>query len=133
MNYETFYLYDNLMLTSKLSLSFPQVIQAASLFLVVKYTYEAKTGIFGGIRRFLEIDIINKFIVSIARASYGMYMVHLIIVRGFLEAYFKGVHYSGTMTALVILGISTLLMIGSWLIVLILGQIPYVKLVSGYY
>ena len=133
LHYETFYLYDNLMLTSKLSLSFPQIIQAASVFLIVKYTYESTSGISGAIDRFLEKDIVNKFIVSVSRASYGIYLVHLLILRGCLEHSLKGIHLTGTMTAISILLISTGLMIVSWIIVVILGKIPYVKLVSGYY
>lgn len=133
LHYETFYLYDNLMLTSKLSLSFPQIIQAASVFLMVKYTYEAQSGVFGSIRGFLEKDIVNKFIVSISRASYGIYLVHLLILRGGVDTVLKHMHLTGTMTAVYILLVSTVLLIVSWLIVVVLGKIPYVKLVSGYH
>ncbi|WP_295722713.1 acyltransferase [uncultured Methanobrevibacter sp.] len=132
LHYETLYLYDNLMLTSKLSLSFPQIIQAASVFLMIKYTYEAKSGIFGSIRGFLEKDIVNKFIVSISVASYGIYLVHLIILRGWMESALKNIHLTGTMTAILILLASTALLLVSGIIITILGKIPYVKLVSGY-
>lgn len=127
-----FWLDRNFMLLSYLNLSFSQVIQAASMFLIIKYLYES-SGIFGAIRRFLENNTINRGILSISRSTYGIYFVHIIILRLWLQPNLYSIHLTGTQTVISILVISIGLFIVSWVITWILGKIPYVKLVSGYY
>lgn len=132
-NFNAFWLDRNLMLVSYLNLSFSQIVQAASMFLIIKYLYESSSGIFGAIRKFLEINTVNKFILSISRSTYGIYFVHIIILRLWLQPNLTPIHLTGTQTAISIFVISTCLFLASWVIVWILGKIPYVKAVSGYY
>ena len=133
MKFGDYFNYDTGNLSSHLCISFLQIIQTSSVFLTFRYLYEAKEGIFSYIRKFLEINIINKFILSVSRASYGMYLFQMIILRGFIGHYAKGLHLTGTQVCIFIITFTIGLFIVSWLGVLILGQIPYIKKLSGYY
>lgn len=132
LHYEVFYAHNVLMLYSTLNLSIPQVIQASSVFLMFKYIYEAKSGISGAVRSFLETNVINGIMLSVSRASYGIYLLHMLFLRGIFEPICKPIHMSGFQTSISILAISTALLVISWAIIWIMGQIPYVKLISGY-
>ena len=120
-------------LVSYLNINFLQILQASTIFLMIRYLYEAKESIFSKVKNLLEVNIINKFILSISRASYGMYLFHMLIYRGFLEDYLGTLPLTGTQVCITILVTSIALFIVSWLGVLILGQIPYIKKLSGYY
>ena len=130
---DAFYFNHSPNLMSRLNLSFPQIIQASSMFIIIKYLYEIKTGIFSKIKNILEIKTVNSFILSVSRASYGMYLLHTFLYRGFLEEYVKTLNFTGTQTCIFIILSTIGLFLISWLVVLILGQIPYIKKLSGYY
>lgn len=131
--FDTFWFDRNFMLISYLNLSFTQILQAASVFLIIRYLYESSSGIFGAIRKVLENNAVNKFMLSTSRATYGIYFVHVIILRLWVQPNFYALRLPGEQTAILIVIISVCLFIISWLIVLILGKIPYIKTVSGYY
>ena len=103
------------------------------MFLIIRYLYESSSGIFGAIRKVLENNTVNKFMLSTSRSTYGIYFVHVIILRLWIQPNFYALRLPGGQTAILILIISVCLFVVSWLIVLILGKIPYIKTVSGYY
>lgn len=117
---------------SLLNLSFPQIIQTASLFIFIKYLYESSKGVFGKIRHVLEYKYINNLILSISRSSYGIYLFHLILLRGYIQPVFSKFSLTGTNTFILIILSSTGLLIVSWIVIVILSKIPIVKNFSGY-
>lgn len=120
-------------LLSTIDLGILQILQASSAFLIVKNIYsEYVTGIFSSIKGFLENNIVNGFILSVSKASYGMYLVHMLFLRQYIRPYFKTIELSNTDTAIAFFATFVGLFLISWIITLILGKIPYVNKISGY-
>ena len=109
-----------------------QIIQAGSVFVLFRYIYQAKEGISSYVRRFLELDIVNKANVSLSRASYGVYLLHTTLLRPF-KVIVSGTKFSGSMTCLVIIFTTFCLVVVSWAIVLLLNRIPFINKFTGYH
>lgn len=120
------------MLSSWLDVSLVEIIQSASVFLICKNIYECSDGIFLPIKRLLKSNIVEKSVTSISRSSYGMYLFNFLPTE-FLHATVKHMKLTGTGICLSILVLSVVIFIGSWLVIALLGRIPYIKYVSGYY
>lgn len=134
MKYGNFFnIYPKMNLLSTIDLGILQILQASSAFLIVKNIYsEYVTGIFSSIKGFLENNIVNGFILSVSKASYGMYLVHMLFLRQYIRPYFKTIELSNTDTAIAFFATFVGLFLISWIITLILGKIPYVNKISGY-
>ena len=118
-------------LYSRLSYTLPEIIQVASVFLFCRYLYEVRTGIANYLRRIVEYNYIQKFIESVSRASYGIYLLHMIFILKFIKKLGE-YHMSGTETFFAVIVVSTLLLITTWICILILSRIPVIKKFSGY-
>ena len=128
-----FDIYPKMNLSSTLDLGILQIIQVSSVFLLVKNIYsEHVTGIFSAIKGFLEKNIVNGFILSVSRASYGMYLVHMLLLREFIRPYFKTLPLTSTKMVIACFATFIALFLVSWIITVILGKIPYVNKISGY-
>lgn len=64
------------LLKSSLDVAFVQLLQAGSLFVMIKYVHEASSGIYSRVMGILEYDLINRFITSVSKARYGMYLIN---------------------------------------------------------
>lgn len=119
-------------LSATLDVSILQIVQASSIFVLVRYLYDDVTGIFAKFKGFLESKTVSGFIESVSRASYGMYLVQMLLLREYIRPYFKPLELSDHRmffySCLLFVG----LFLASWIITVILGKIPYVKKVSGY-
>lgn len=122
----------NPILSSYLDLSFVQIIQAASLFVVFKYIYKSTSGFGQKLRRFLENNIINKIILSISKASYGMYLINSTL-KAILASLIVGISLTKPEACLYIIVIIIGVTIFSWILVLIINKIPYLNKWSGYH
>ena len=120
------------MLSSWLDVSFLQIIQAASIFVGIKYLYLSSSGIYSYIKKFLQSNIISKFVLSVSRASDGMYLMNLMPTL-LLYYYLQPLTLTGTQVCLTIILASLAIFFISWIIIVILGKIPYIKVLSGYY
>ena len=118
------------MLSSWVDVGIFEIIQSASIFLLCKNIYETKDGIFSYVRKFLQSNIISKFVLSVSKASYGMYLINLIPTV--LAYRFKPANLTGTQAFATIILLSVLIFIGSWIVVVIFSKIPLIKRVSGY-
>ena len=119
-------------ISSKLDMSFIQVAQASAVFIICRYIYQDVRGIFKLCKRVLENNYVNHFIMSISRASYGMYLFHWFIVK-LLRMYNVLPFKINTKQILVAdLALALVLFIGSWLVILLLNRIPILNRVSGY-
>ena len=128
-----FDIYPKMNLSSTIDFGILQVIQVSSIFLLVKNIYnEHVTGIFSAIKGFLETNIVNKFILSVSRASYGMYLVHMLFLREFIRPFFKTLQLTSTKMIIACFATFIALFLVSWIITVILGKIPYVNKISGY-
>lgn len=119
---------DDKILFNLLNFSLSQIIQSASVFLIIKNIYDSRSIV----KTFLEGNYVSRFIESISRSSYGIYMMHLFLLRVFLESPLSKIHLSGTKTALIIIVSSCLLLLASWILILILSKIPFINKFSGY-
>lgn len=117
---------------SYLDLAFVQLLQAGSLFVMIKYIHRSTSGLYSKIRQFFENNIINKNITSISKASYGMYLMNntFKLVLGLL---LSGLLLSKPYTLLLLLIIIILITIISWLMVILINRIPYLSKWSGYH
>ena len=128
-----FDIYPKMNLSSTLDLGILQILQVSSVFLMVRYTYsEHVTGIFAAVKGFLEVNVVNAFMLSVSRASYGMYLVHMLLLRQWVRPFFKTLNLSSTNMILAFIATFIGLFLVSWIITVILGKIPYVNKISGY-
>ena len=119
---------------SYIDLSIFQILQAASIFLIIKHIYcNRNAGILLKMRNFLESNYIKKFITSVSRSSYGMYLVQILFINNTLTPILLTWSLTRTETCLAILIVSIGVFLISWIITLIFGKIPYLKIFSGYY
>lgn len=118
------------MLNSWLDVGILEITQSSSVFLLCKYIYQSKKGLFSFIGNGLKSKYISKFILSVSRASYGMYLINLIPT--FLFYYLKPFTFTGTQVCLLIFVLSISTFFISWIIVLIFSKIPLIRQISGY-
>ncbi len=118
-------------LSSWLDVGLFEIIQASSLFLIGKYIYEASKGFYFHIKNLLQKNIISKFILSVSRASYGMYLINLIPTVMFY--YLQPFKFTGTQIVLIIISLSIITFFTSWILIVLLSKIPFIKKFSGYY
>lgn len=128
-----FYIYPKINMYSTLDFSFLQIIQTSSIFLMFKFIYQDVSGIFSRIKNILLNKTVDKAILSISRASYGMYLVHMIFLKAFIRPFFKPLKLTGFQMVSCSLTLFISLALVSWLITIILGKIPYLDKISGYY
>ena len=134
MMYGNFFdIYPKMNLSSTLDLGILQILQVSSVFLLVKNIYsESVSGLFSVVKGFLETNIINNFIVSVSRASYGMYLVHMLFLRQYIRPFFKTLNFNSTNMVIACFITFVGLFLVSWIITVILGKIPYINKISGY-
>ena len=112
-----------------LDLSILQILQACSVFIFIKTIYSMKET---AIYKILNQKNCKKYILSVSRASYGMYLVQNILLY-IIKPKFKLLELGGTQSVILILVIAISVFFISWIIVLILSKIPILKKFSGYY
>lgn len=103
------------------------IIAVMAIFLFFKY-FEQCSGLLGKIFNFIRKHF-SKIIYSISVCSYGMYLSHIIIkfiVRATVKQSYFGGHFITCLTVWLILTF-----VISWLTVLVLSKIPYLKKFSG--
>lgn len=130
-NIDDFVVNQSVILYSWLDVGFFEIIQSSSLFLMIKYIYELKNGIFLYLKQFLESKIISKFITSVSKASYGMYLINLIPTLLYYK-YLQPMILSGTQIVITIFIVAVSTFILTWLIILIFSKLPIIKNFSGY-
>lgn len=117
--------------TTYLDVGVFQIIQASSIFLIIKNIYESKEGIYNKIRNILEKKSVNNFILSVSKASYGMYLVNRTFML-FCDYHIKILELSLKKEILFFIIITFSVFILSWALVVILSKIPVIKKFSGY-
>ena len=118
--------------SSRLDLGIVQIIQASSVFIIIKEIYSAKaTGLTSMVKRFLETNIVKKFILSVSRASYGMYLIQF-WYRDYVGSLVGSLKLTGTGVFLMFVGLSIVVFLVSWISICIFGKIPYLNKFSGY-
>lgn len=124
------YYYSTQLLTF-MDLSLFQLIQAASLFVFVKYLYDEHAS--GIVRSFLDSNPVKKFILSVSKTSYGMYFIQHPIVFEIIKPYYLQLSLTGTKSFILIIAFCVAVFFISWILTLIFGKIPYLNKVSGYH
>lgn len=119
------------MLHSYLDVGIPELLQTSAVFILCKYIYECSHGIYMPVKKLLHTRIVSKSVLSISRASYGIYLVNSIPTL-FFHSTIKFMPLTGTEIALAIISLTIAVFIGSWMFIVLLGKIPYVNKLSGY-
>lgn len=127
-----FDIYPRINMYSSLDFSLIQILQCSSVFLFFRYIYGGVSGIWLRIKNILENDSINKIILSVSRASYGIYLVHMLIILKWFRPMTKVITLSNKYTVLFCFGSFIGIFLLSWAIVLVLSRIPIIKNFSGY-
>lgn len=107
-------------LYSDYNLLFTTVAQSIGLFLTVKYLDKISVD---NIYSRIKTNIIGKIVLSISICSYGMYLLHYIIVE-----YFGFMKITSLKFLPVILIVTVLV---TWASVFVISKIPYLKKFSG--
>ena len=99
--------------------------------LLIKNLYSSDSGFYFKFKKFLEIDTINKFIISVSKASYGMYLINRTLML-YCDFYVKPLTLTGKqiLASFIILTFSIFFI--SWIVVVILSKIPFLSKFSGY-
>lgn len=117
---------------SSLDLAFVQLLQAGSLFVMIKYVHESTSGAYSKIRQLLEANIINRIITSVSKASYGMYLMNntFKLILGFIVGGLTLAKPEATL-----LCILTIILVSaiSWAIVVLISKVPILGKWSGYH
>lgn len=106
--------------------SFLNVALVISVFLFFRYFSESK-GKFNKLFNSIVHGKVGKLLLSLSFCSYGIYLCHVIIYDILIHLNFKG--YLPPSIYYTILLVMTLVV--SWLIILAMSRIPYLKKVSG--
>ena len=109
-------------LYSDYNLLFTTIAQSVGLFLTVRYLDKIaieNDNIYSKIKN----NIVGKAILSISLCSYGMYLVHYIIIEGFV---FLNIYSLKLLPVILIITV-----LASWVIIFTFSKIPYLKKVSG--
>lgn len=108
-----------------------ELIQASSIFILVKYLYKSETSIYSRFKNVLETKVIKSFIISVSKASYGMYLVNRTLMS-LCKNQVSSMHLTGTQMAICFIVLVGAIFFSSWIIVLIFSRIPVIKRFSGY-
>ena len=108
-----------------------ELMQTASVFVLFKYLYKSTSSIYGGVKNILQKDILNKFIVSVSRASYGMYLINRTLML-FCDYNIVNLSLSGKQMVMCFLILTISIFFVSWILIVILSKIPFVNKFSGY-
>ncbi|WP_407374729.1 acyltransferase [Methanobrevibacter sp.] len=117
---------------TRIDLSIFELIHVSALFLMIRYLFESRTGIYAKIRGFFEKNSIVKLYTSISRSSYGMYLFNrtLLIPIEIAVA-------TLTLTGSQVCGLILILAVGAtlivWLVVLVFHKIPFINRYCGYH
>ncbi|MBQ2635082.1 MAG: acyltransferase [Methanobrevibacter sp.] len=109
-------------LYSDYNLLFTTIAQSVGLFLTVRYLDKIaieNDNIYSKIKN----NIVGKAILSISLCSYGMYLVHYIIIECFV---FLNIYSLKLLPVILIITV-----LDSWVIIFTFSKIPYLKKVSG--
>lgn len=117
-----FFSNENIFLDSGLDINFLEIIQASSIFLLFKNLNYS----------ILDNNKIKSFVTSISRASYGMYLAHIVILIP-ISQIFKSLTSTGTQTLLSIILLSIAIFFVTWLLVLFVDKILKLHKFSGYH
>lgn len=118
--------------SSYLDMGFVQLIQAGSFFVIFKYIYQAKSGIYSKVRKVLENSLLEKINLSVSKSSYGMYLFHHTLLEP-LEIFLPTLTLTGSQVCISIVLLSLGVFVVSWIVVLIVNKIPYLNIFSGYH
>lgn len=102
-----------------------EIIQASAIFLFIKNLYSFKLSIPGK-------NIIKKGILSISKASYGIYLIHGLFILVINEL-LANILFSGTEICILIVILTILVLAISWICILLTTKIPIVRKLSGYH
>ena len=119
------------MLSSYLDLGITELLQTSAVFVLGKYIYECTQGLYLPVKNLLQTTVISKSVLSISRASYGIYLINT-IPTVFFHNTIKHMHLTGTEVFLAIICLSIIVFIVSWIIIVLLSKIPYINKLSGY-
>ena len=117
-----FYTHD---FSTYLDLSLFQVVQVSSVFIFFKTLY-LKDNI-------LNQKLIKKFILSVSRASYGMFFIQHLLILYYIKYEFLNLSLTGSETILAILVMIIAVFLVSWILIVIMSRIPVLKELSGYH
>lgn len=117
---------------TQVDLAIFELLRVSSIFLMFRFIYESRSGIVSRIKNILENDVLTGVYTSISRASYGMYLFHITLFA-ILSIVLSKCHLSGSQVCLYIIILILALNIASWLVVLAVDRIPFIKKFSGYH
>lgn len=112
-------------LLSFMDVNICEIIQASAIFLFIKNLYSFKLSIPGK-------NIIKKGILSISKASYGIYLIHGLFILVITEL-LANIPFSGTEICILIVILTILVLAISWICILLTTKIPIVRKLSGYH
>ena len=113
---------ESIFLNSFLDINILSILQSASLFLIFKNLNY----------RILNKSPVKRFITSVSRSSYGMYLSEIILLIP-LSQIFKNYTATGTQCFFYLIAFTVLIFFLTWIFVLAVDRIPKLHKFSGYY
>lgn len=107
----------SMIVSSFIDMGFLQIIQASSLFLIIRYIYSTDNFM----HSFLINNRVNGFILSVSQASYGMYLFHHTLIEP-LRCILDNFAFTGSQTLILIVILTVLIFIVCWIVVLAISK-----------
>jgi len=106
------------------------MMMTSGIFLTFKYLNSSLNGLTHSISEFLKGKIVKKLILSLSKASYGIYLTHYIMVSGIALMIPKIVKHTSLKWIPFLI---VLVLVCSWALIVLISKIPFIKKISGYH
>lgn len=111
---------------------FDVIVIIFNFSIILLFRYLPKSDGFAGkkVSAFLSSDYASKAILSMSLCSYGIYLVHILILRFLEEIYLNSIQYYNH-PKLGIPVVVVVVFLSSWAVIWIMSKIPYLNKFSG--
>ena len=109
---------------------FKVLIFTFNLILFLRYLYKCEEKFIAKIRKFLSTYYISNLISSISKCSYGIYFLHYLILKYIQKFFYNWISFYSNPLYWSLITLN-LVFFSSWIFILFLSKIPYVKKISG--
>lgn len=122
-----------ILLESNLDVNILGYLRAAALFVFIKYLYSENLNcVYSSVKKVLEFNPVRRFILSVAKASYGIYLVHDLFLNYLMVFILPTLLLPEESLFGLIFILTPAFLIISWLIVIVVNRIPGLSKWSGY-
>lgn len=107
------------------------LILSSSVFLSFRYFEESNKPSIKNIYSKIRYGILGKLINSLSKSSYGIYLVHFILMKYLYVLILFKIDYNNLNPIIALPILLIVVLVLSWIVIIILSKIPYLNRISG--